>query len=366
MKHITLPPKPLMPYLMHENESGYKGYYYLQRFQIHKIVIVVDDSYRAVGILTPGDFAGDDLSAYDGLDNKRVGDFCNKNFQFIRANEDKYSAGRNLFADAGMRIHDIPVLDQAGVPVDIFARWQAFYKEYQAAHRLQRPYYAEPIMQAAELARAKGCDEISVIEFGVAGGTGLLLAELYARETERLTGVKIQTYGFDRGDGLPEITACDLSSPWVKGDFPMELRKLQNQLQRSKLILGDITDTCKTFFDKYAPAPIGAMFVDVDLYEPTVAILDMLLASDDFFLPTVYMYFDDIRIGDCLGELLAVKDFNAKSKNSKITPEGLTGGQVMGYDDTLWWSKHLKRNIRFSHPKIANDRVETATLNLQL
>jgi hypothetical protein len=373
-----------MPYCLSEKESAHKAFYYLSRFQNHKTVIVVNSEGSAVGILTPGDLSrnepwlasryaltGGQVVGHRCYDGKTVGDICNRDFKYIRADEDKYTAGRNIFADAGLKILDIPVLNDDGIAVDIFARWQAFYKEYLETHRLQRMWYAEPIMQAAQLARKKGYSAISAIEFGVGGGTGLVLAELYAKETARLTGVAIDVYGFDLGTGLPEVSGIDKIEYWKQGDYAMDISALQGQLRNAKLILGDIGDTVKTFFKDYSPAPIGAMFVDVDLYSSTLPVLDMLLEDDAHFLPTVYMCFDDLYCsGDYSGEWLAIKEFNAKSANSKIVPEGLVGGRsdamgVMMFDD-LWWSRVIKRNIRFSHPKIGPERKGSNPLELLL
>lgn len=377
-------PSFVAPYCLNETEPAHKAFYYLSRFQNHKIIIVINDEERAVGILTPGDFpknepwASPDYAAHGGqtvghrcFDDKTVGDICNRNFKFIRAGEDKYTAGRNIFADAGLKILDIPLLDGQGVPVDIFARWQAFFREHLETHRLQRMWYAEPIMQAARLAKKKGYGAISVLEFGVGGGTGLVLAELYAAETARLTGVRMDVYGFDLGTGLPAVSGIDKIEYWKEGDYAMDIPALQGQLQNAKLVLGDIGETAKSFITDHSPAPIGAVFVDVDLYSSTLPILDMLLEGDEHFLPVVYMWFDDLYCsGDYSGEWLAIKEFNARSENSKIVPEGLVGGRSddMGVlvSDNLWWSRQIKRNIRLSHPKIATEREGVNPLELLL
>ncbi|MDR1321199.1 MAG: hypothetical protein LBK56_07200 [Gracilibacteraceae bacterium] len=376
-------------YCLDEDESVHKAFYYLNKFRNHKIIIVTDTGGKAVGILTPGDFNEEHVGDIGGMsrygvyapeplshrcyDGVTVGEVCNRSFKFIRENEDKYSAGRNIFADAGIKILDIPVLDTNGAPVDIFARWQAFYREYLATRRLSRMSYVEPIYQAALLARKKGYDTISVIEFGVAGGTGLVLADLYARETERLTGVRIQVYGFDLGSGLPATDkAEDLLIAYKQGDYVMDESALRRQLRGAKLVLGDIRETAKDFFAKYAPAPIGAMFIDVDLYESTAAVLDMLLEPDDWYLPIVYMWFDDLAVGsDFSGEWLAIKEFNAKSLNSKITPEDMFSGRsddcgFLMAGDLSVGATQQKRNVRYSHPKWATAKAGNSICELRI
>jgi hypothetical protein len=49
--------------------------------------------------------------------------------------------------------------------------------------------------------------EISVFEFGVAGGNGLVALQNYAEIIEQQTGVKMRVFGFDTGHGLTEFVA---------------------------------------------------------------------------------------------------------------------------------------------------------------
>jgi hypothetical protein len=376
-------------YCLHEGETVHKAFYYLSKFRNHRIIIATDTNEKAVGILTPGDFSevqvgeigvmsrygvyGPELRSHRCYDGITIGETCNRNFKFIGSDEDKYTVGRGVFADAGIKILDIPVLNAEGKPVDILARWQAFYREYLVTRRLTRMFYAEPIYQAALLAQRKGYSEISVMEFGVAGGTGLVLADMYARETERLTGVQIQVYGFDLGSGLPTPEKTDdLLISYKQGDYAMDELALRRQLRGAKLVFGDIRNTVKSFFAEYAPAPIGAMFIDVDLYESTVAVLDMLLEPDEWFLPVVHLWFDDLAItSDFSGEWLAIKNFNARSENSKIIPEGWVSGRsddagFLLLDDLSWEAKFTKRNVRYTHPKWATEKAGNSRCELRI
>ena len=373
---MNLPPPQILPYLIEENESAHKAYYHLSLFNNHKIMIVVDKNWQAIGILTPGDFKKIKTNGYDWLDNKLVGEICNKDFQFISSEDDTYSTGRNIFAMAGIKILDIPILDKNRVPVDILARWQAFYKEYYDEGKLFRQHYAHAIMLAAQLGRARNYLEISVIEFGVAGGTGLILAELYAAETTRLTGVQIQIYGFDMGSGLPRLNEGDNYAAWIKGDYPMQYEKLSKQLHSAKLVIGDIQETTKAFFVEYAPAPVGAMLIDVDLYSSTLPILNMLLESDIHYLPFVYMYFDDIGpMYEFEGEQKAIKEFNAKSRDIKIAPEGVFDNILEDRWETPWFefdgrcsppNYKLKICKRYRHEKFTTERDKILMLNMGL
>src|SRR5262249_29685698 len=66
-----------------------------------------------------------------------------------------------------------------------------------------RPYYHWGTLCGAFLARNLGLTRMSIIEFGVAGGNGLLDLEASAAEVERVSGVTIDVFGFDTGHGLP-------------------------------------------------------------------------------------------------------------------------------------------------------------------
>jgi hypothetical protein len=263
---------------------------------------------------------------------------------------------------------DIPILDKSGAAVGIIARWQAFYNEFYETGRLRRMQYAEPIMNAARLAQNRGYGRISVAEFGVAGGTGLVLAELYARETERLTGVKINVYGFDTGAGLPALGSRDPRALFVSGEYPMDYPKLRRQLIAASLIIGDIRDTAPAFFNAYHPPPLGAMLIDVDLYSSAAPVLDMLLEDDGYFLPIVYLYFDDIfAAGEFEGEWLAVKEFNRKSENIKIAPEGYSINIDQADGVIPFWRYRSKNCYRYSHPRfnvVRPSAIGTLELNL--
>src|SRR5687768_6898223 len=60
-----------------------------------------------------------------------------------------------------------------------------------------RPYYTWGVLQGARLGKAIGIDRISVIEFGVAGGVGLVALDRIAERVEQNLGIGIDVYGFD-------------------------------------------------------------------------------------------------------------------------------------------------------------------------
>ena len=173
---------------------------------------------------------------------------------------------------------------------------------------IERPPYAYLVYNAAKLAHRLGHQRVSILEFGVAGGEGLLSLERHADWVEKLFPVKIEVYGFDTGEGLPTpVDYRDLQYHWKAGHFRMDQEGLRSRLKRAKLVLGDVRTTAVSFLDAFQPAPIGGVSHDLDFYSSTMDALKLFDAPDDFILPRVFCYFDDV-----LGE---------KPSFTTITPE---------------------------------------------
>lgn len=186
------------------------------------------------------------------------------------------------------------------------------------------PAYHYSVYHASLLAKSLGYKEISVIEFGCAKGKGLLELESITTKIEKLIGIKIQIYGFDTGEGLPKPQDFrDLSYHWQKGDFKMDKKTLK--LKKANLLLGNIDNTKKDFFNNFNVAPIGAVFFDFDYYSSTKSGMDLLLSEETYYLPRVYTYFDDIignereLYNDFTGERLAIKEFNEEQATLKFS-----------------------------------------------
>ena len=217
---------------------------------------------------------------------------------------------------------------------------------------ISRPHYAYYIFNACKLASKLGLKSISVIEFGVASGNGLVCIEEIAAELERLFDIKIEIYGFDSSQGLPKpIDYRDLPYHWKEGFFKMDYEKLKNKLQKTKLVIGDLKDTSKTFFEKYSPAPIGAIFHDLDFYSSTKIALNLFKENNKFFLPRIFNYFDDIvgteieLYNDYTGERLAIKEFNDENKDIKISP----CYNLICQKNTLYWYHQIFITHIFKH-----------------
>jgi hypothetical protein len=147
---------------------------------------------------------------------------------------------------------------------------------------VDRPHYLTGILAAADQAFLEGIPEISVIEFGVGSGHGLLALEKYAVAVEQETSVRIAVYGFDTGKGLPKTYGEYRDHPdyWKGGDHPMDEQQLRQQLtSRTKLLIGDVADTVPQFVYAIQSSPIGFIAFDLDLYSSTREALKIFLLA---------------------------------------------------------------------------------------
>jgi hypothetical protein len=193
---------------------------------------------------------------------------------------------------------------------------------------VERPNYAYGLLSAARLAQSLGKTRISAIEFGVAGGNGLSFMVEFAREVERATSVAIDCYGFDTGEGMPDPEGPKDLPYWFKAaQYRMDVPALKKRLPSAKLILGNIRDTIPSFLEEHDPAPIGAIFNDLDYWSSTAdsfKLLDGAASRPQNFLPRICMYFDDIigteveMYGPYNGQLAAIAESNSSREKIKI------------------------------------------------
>ena len=191
---------------------------------------------------------------------------------------------------------------------------------------LEKPHLAYCMLNAAIQAKGLGIKKIAAIEFGVCSGASLTCIEKYSKEIEKLTGVSFNTYGFDMMSGLPK-TSINYKNQlyfWPQGAFKTDLEKLRNNIKTSTLVIGDIKDTVKTFFDDYEPPVIGFISFDLDYYTSTLSAFEIFNFSQSNYLPRVECYMDDVSSFNELsaskgtGVLRAIEEFNEKGNNKKI------------------------------------------------
>jgi hypothetical protein len=209
-----------------------------------------------------------------------------------------------------------------------------------------RPAYLWGALHGAHLAKALGIPAISLVEFGVAGGNGLVALETIAGRVERALGVKISVYGFDTGEGLPPPKDVrDCPNLFAPGGYPMEVLDLHKRLRKAILTLGPVEDTLPVFAAGGRPDPIAFISFDLDYYSSTKAALRILEFDASMLLPRVHCYFDDITgftYGDCNGERLAIAEFNEEHSARKLSPiYGLRHYVPARFANNLWVEKYF-------------------------
>jgi len=220
----------------------------------------------------------------------------------------------------------------------------------------ERPHYAFCVYHAARQAAALGIPKISVAEFGVAGGNGLVALENLIEEIEKEFGVEIEIYGFDTGEGLPApIDYRDLPYIWKTGFYKMDQDALAKRINRSKLVLGEVKDTLPTFHEEHKPAPLGAAFFDVDFYSSTRDCFEIFKGGSETLLPRIYCYCDDVMssemggiLCDDVGQLLAIKEYNESHDKASLS-------QIHGLNYTralpAKWNEQIYVHHAFDHPE---------------
>jgi hypothetical protein len=215
-----------------------------------------------------------------------------------------------------------------------------------------RPYYVWGVLQGAHLGKALEIARVSVIEFGVAGGNGLVSLERIAEKVESILEIGIDVYGFDTAGGLPEpLDYRDCPNLWSAGYFPMDKKQLQRRLRRAQLILGLIDDTAPKFIESN-PSPVAFVSFDMDYYSSTMQAFKLLEAQQSLLLPRIYCYFDDIlgfTYSEFNGERLAISEFNAAHSMRKISPiYGLRHFLPKPHADS-WWPEVFYMAHAFDH-----------------
>jgi hypothetical protein len=216
--------------------------------------------------------------------------------------------------------HNIPE-----VPFDNRDDWMrfAFLKLMRDPVCRKRPQYVWGVLQGAALSKVLGISRISVIEFGVAGGGGLISMERTAELTEEMVGIVIDVYGFDTGSGNPKLLDYrDVPFRWSEGSWPMDIQKLENLLHRAKLVLGHTGDTIAGFISSN-PAPVAFAAFDLTMYSSTIEALKLFEADVSLLLPRTYCMFRSLlgsRGDQCdyIGERLAIQEFNTRYTMRKL------------------------------------------------
>lgn len=201
--------------------------------------------------------------------------------------------------------------------------------------------YAVGLLVAAKYALRAQQSGFTAVEFGVAGGNGLLALSRYAALTSKLTGLEIKVVGFDAAGGLPDTEDIrDAPWHWNSGDFPCHVNLLRSKLPAgTELILGRIEETFPRWLQGPVDFPVGFMSVDVDFYSSARAICQALgKAPACSISPMIQCYFDDYLqpfVPRKVGEAAALHEFNLSNEQRFFDRDDwLSEGRA--YAERLW------------------------------
>jgi hypothetical protein len=208
------------------------------------------------------------------------------------------------------------------MPLQSFEEMAQRYRAAKLNHPGLRIEYAIMMCIAAAECEAVGADTMTVIEFGVYRGDGLLALADICRQITDHCGIKFRLYGFDSGTGLPAPTDYrDHPEIWRAGDFrDVDYDGLKSALPDfAELKIGVFTETIPQFFSSLTVnAPVGFVSIDSDLYSSATAALRLLERPPEYFLPAVLTYFDDVddilTFNGRSGEALAITEFNTRNR----------------------------------------------------
>lgn len=225
-----------------------------------------------------------------------------------------------------------------------------------------RPQHAYGILESALMAKQMGIKSISIIEFGVASGAGLLNMISISKRVTRATGVQVQIYGFDTGKGMPKpVDFRDHPDLYNHGDFPMNRSLVEKAIEgKAKIIFGEIKDKIVEFGKGLDPqSPIAFVSVDVDYYSSAVDALKIFDLPAACYLPLVRIYFDDTSLlyhNSLCGELLAIKEYNSRNSRRVIERHEFFEKSRI-FKNALWLNQ-----IYFCHvlDHTTRDRVEAS------
>ena len=217
-----------------------------------------------------------------------------------------------------------------------------------------RHHHAYGILAAADCARGLGVERITLLEFGVAHGTGLLNMAAVAERVTEQTGVRCDIYGFDSGRGMPAPQGFrDHPELFGEGDFTMDPERLRGVLPpNAHLVLGEVATTVPAFMAQLSSeSPVGFVSIDLDYYSSTREALRMLAGPPEHYLPVTQVYLDDIEgqsYNTRCGELLAVAEFNQEHALRTIEPDPfLAKSRVF---QRARWVDHMRTLHVLDHP----------------
>ena len=143
--------------------------------------------------------------------------------------------------------------------------------------------------------------------------------------------------------------------PFVSDDF-----QYSRNLPVGNALDGDIKKTLPIFLENKNIPPIGAIFFDLDFYSSTKESFRIFEINQNFRLPRIKCYFDDIQppSNNFNSIFKAINEFNVSQKNKKIVkPSGSTLDYKYGP-----WNEEFYEFHDFKHDKYNNKIFKTIIL----
>jgi hypothetical protein len=234
----------------------------------------------------------------------------------------------------------------------------------------ERAPYAFGVWLATLEAAKLGLNKLTIIEFGVFTGAGLLSLCRICDLIHQSTDMEFEIFGFDTPSGMPTVMdQRDHPEIWATGDFANVdhdgLRRAMSA--NAELILGDIRETLPRFMaERLSPAaPVAFVSMDVDLYSSCKASLELFrVANPKCLLPATIVYFDDINdlltLNQWCGEMLAIREFNEENAMRKLEEK-----RVRQNHAPAGWHDHIYACHVLDHPVIqGTERCESIDINI--
>lgn len=190
------------------------------------------------------------------------------------------------------------------------------------------PSYGYGLQSAARLAKSLSISRLSALEWGVVQGDKLVQLERIAAVVNGHFGISVEVAGFDTGVGLPApIDYRDCPHIWGEGFYQIDAARVRSRLSSADLHLGSVGQAISSFLGQPNTPPVGFVACNLDYYSLAAEALEALAsAPHERRLPRIVVLFDDVLYperachNDWMGELLAIKEFNASHKDMKIAP----------------------------------------------
>jgi len=230
-----------------------------------------------------------------------------------------------------------------------------------------RANYTWCVLHAASVASFLGFPRVAVVEFGVAGGNGLVALDGIASRCRSLFGIEVEVHGFDTGAGLP-APVDHRDTPYVHGagDFAMDEGALRARVPSAHLHLGLVHETLAGF---RPDAPVGFVALDLDYHSSTLDALELFAGPAERLLPRIMVYVDDALgypWGDSNGPRAAIGEFNAAHPRRPLDfLHGMRHMVPRHWFDARWpeslWLAHVH-----DHPRYADDEGTAISTRLDL